>query len=192
MYKFIVAFILVMFDYVIGVDNIQIDLLPDFIGYGIMIYGMYKIKKNNKKNENLGIVCKQSIIVFGISIVVTYIMFLLSMYGVLYSANNGIVATLSLIVDLLMLVSVFMFIQVLKALQGISSNFQIKRLHKIWIITILCTLCQNIALAFSLGEMTMTFIIFQKLIQVVYLVYVFASAKTYKLKFDLDVKTPKS
>ena len=49
MIKIAVGMILVAFDYVISPDGkIKIDLLPDFIGYAMVVYGFFKMDKKRK------------------------------------------------------------------------------------------------------------------------------------------------
>ena len=47
MIKFVVAFIFILFDVVLGVENIQFDLLPYFIGYAILVYGVWRMQKRH-------------------------------------------------------------------------------------------------------------------------------------------------
>jgi hypothetical protein len=186
MIKFIVAMFLISFDAVVSPNGqARFDLLPDFIGYGIMIYGFWKFWKkdsdNGKENSSLRIAIKQAWIVSGVAFVASYVAYILDMYGILYKINDNIVLFVSLLLDLCYLVAIFMFIQVLSAMQGRNTNFQVKRMTMLWKFMFLCIVCEYISLPIS--SVAMTFFIFDKVINMIFMFYIFTSNITYKKKF---------
>ena len=146
MIKVIVAFFLITFDAVISPNGkANFDLLPDFIGYAILIYQFYKFRKNNKENNSIKIATKQGMITAGITFAFSYMAYLLDMYGIIYKMNENIVVIMSAILELGFLLNIFMFIQNLSALQGKNSNYQVKRMNMLWKIMFLCILCEYIS-----------------------------------------------
>lgn len=82
MIKFVVAFIFILFDVVLGVENIQFDLLPDFIGYAILVYGVWRMQKRHGETPDFQAAAKQGLLLFVVSAVITYICCLLDLYGI--------------------------------------------------------------------------------------------------------------
>lgn len=183
MFKFIFAFILVLFDAVIAMENVQLDLLPDFIGYGIMIYGVWKLKKANTENKEFQIVAKSSMILFTVSMIVSYIVCLLDLYGVIVDSGKNMIQIFSITVDIFGLLAIYMYMKLLEALQGNKQNFQIKAMNTLLIVKILCVACQYIAITFEMPEFYVTFMLFNMLTSLVMLVYMATSAITYKDKY---------
>lgn len=182
MIKFIVAVFLISFDAVISPNGqAKFDILPDFIGYAIIIYGFWRFWKQCRENDSMKTAIKQAWIVSGITFVMSYAAYILDMYGVLYRMNDNIVVFLSVLLDIGFLVVIFMFIQVLSAMQGKDSNFQVKRMTMLWRIMFLCIACEYISLPIS--TVAMTFFIFDKVITMVFMFYIFTSNMTYKKKF---------
>ena len=82
MLKVIVAFLLISIDIVVSPDKkANLDLLPDFIGYAILIYQFYKFRKDNSENDSLKVAAKQGMITAAITFVVSYVAYILDMYG---------------------------------------------------------------------------------------------------------------
>ena len=219
MIKIAIGMLLIAFDYVISPDGkTKIDLLPDFIGYAIIVYGFYIILKNyniysdksNKKNgsksisvkagktlpvkkgknkhkaeetykTNLKEKVKQGMAATGIVCILTYIAYLLDMYGVLVKMPAIAVGTISLLSDLSMLLVMYLYIQILSALQGENLHFQIGRMMFLWKMTILCIVCEYIS--FSFDTAAMTFVVFEKILLIIFICYILTSSLTYKEKF---------
>lgn len=219
MIKIAIGMLLIAFDYVISPDGkMKIDLLPDFIGYAIIVYGFYKILKNcniysdksNKENggksisvkagkvasvkkgknkhkaeetykTNLKEKVKQGVTASVIVCILTYIAYLLDMYGVLVKMPAMAVGAISMISDLSMLLVMYLYIQILLALQGENFHFQIERMMFLWKMTILCIACEYIS--FSVDAATMTFVVFEKILLIIFICYILTSSLTYKEKF---------
>lgn len=183
MIKVIVALFLISMDAVISPNGqAKFDILPDFIGYAILIYQFFKFRKDNSKSDSVKIGTKQGMIVAGFTFVFSYVAYLLDMYGILVKMNENIVIIMSAGLDLLFLVNIFMFIQNLSALQGNEKNYQVKRMNMLWKIMFLCILCEYISL--PIQSVTMTFFIFEKAITFIFMFYILTSNMTYKKKLE--------
>ena len=179
--KVIVAFLFISIDIVVSPDKkANLDLLPDFIGYAILIYQFFKLWKDNSENDSLKVAAKQGMITAVITFVISYAAYILDMYGILYKINANIIVMLSAILELAFLLNIFMFIQNLSALQGNESNYQIKRMNMLWKIMFLCILCEYISM--PIESVALTFFIFEKAIMVIFICYIFTSDMTYKKK----------
>lgn len=179
MLKVIAAFFLISVDLVISPDNkAYFDLLPDFIGYAILIYQFYKFRKGNPENTSVKIATKQGMITAAVTFVFTYIAYILDMYGILYKVNDNLTTMISVVSELAFLLNIFMFIQNLSALQGQNSNYQIKRMNMLWKIMFLCILCEYISM--PVKSVAFTFFIFEKAITIIFMCYIFTSDMTYK------------
>lgn len=182
MIKIVVGLLLVVFDYVISFDGkANFDLLPDFIGYGIILYGFFRIWQRGKEKSEVHIAGKQAMIVTGVVLVLSYVAYLLDMYGVLSGFHAGIIIAVSVILELGLLLVMFMFTQILSALQGKKINFQVKRMEMLWKIMCLCVACEYVSL--PLPDVATTFLIFEKVVAVMFMVYVITADRTYKSKY---------
>lgn len=183
MIKFIVAMFLISFDAIVSPNNGQarFDLLPDFLGYAIIIYGFWKFWRQSDENSSVRIAVKQGWIATGIVFVLSYVAYVLDMYGILSKINDNIELLISVILDTGFLIVIFMFIQVLSAMQGKDTNFQVKRMTMLWKIMFLCIVCEYISLPVS--SVAMTFFFFEKAITFVFMFYILTSHITYKNKF---------
>lgn len=183
MIKIIVGLFLIVFDAVFTFDKKgYFDILPDFIGYAIILYGFYSIRKKSGKNrEEVMIATKQGMISAAVVFVMSYAAYLLDMYGILSGLNEVITIIISFILDLGMLLIMFMFIQILSALQGKDTNFQVKRMLVLWKIMCLCVACGYIS--WSVPDVADTFLMFEKVVVIMYMVYVLTADRTYKKKF---------
>ncbi len=101
MIKFVVAFIFILFDLVLGVENIQFDLLPDFIGYAVLIYGIWRLQKRHGENQEFQAAAKQGILLCAISAVITYLCCLLDLYGVISDMGMYAAWSAALVTDIL-------------------------------------------------------------------------------------------
>lgn len=183
MIKLIVGLFLIVFDLVIGFNgNINFDLLPDFIGYAIIAYGFFSIRKKSGKNtQEFLVATKQGMISAVVVFIMSYVMYLLDMYGILSGLNKVIVISTSVIMDLGLLLIMFMIIQILSALQGKDTNFQVKAMLVLWKVMCLCVVCEYISI--PVPEVAKTFLVFEKAVAVMYMVYMMTADRTYKKKF---------
>lgn len=183
MIKLIVGLFLIVFDFVISFkEKVNLDLLPDFIGYAIIAYGFYSIRKKSGKNtQELLTATKQGIISAVVVFVMSYVTYLLDMYGVLSGMNKVIIIITSVILDLGLLLIMFMLTQILSALQGKDTNFQVKAMLVLWKVMCLCVACEYISM--PVPEVAKTFFVFEKIVAVMYMVYVLTADRTYKKKF---------
>lgn len=183
MIKIIVGLFLIVFDYVISFDGkANFDLLPDFVGYAIIAYGFFRIRKNSgEERTEVVIATKQGLISAVVVFVMSYVVYLLDMYGILSGVNEGITIIISVVLELGLLLLMFMFIQTLSALQGKDTNFQVKRMLVLWKVMCLCIACEYISL--PVPDVALTFLIFEKAVAVMYMVYVLTADRTYKKKF---------
>lgn len=182
MIKFIVAMFLISFDAIVSPNGqAKFDLLPDFIGYAIILYGFWRFWKQSGEESSVRIAIKQAWIATGIIFVLSYAAYILDMYGIMYKMNDNIVLLISVILDTGFLVVIFMFIQVLSAMQGNDTNFQVKRMTMLWRVMFLCIVCEYISL--PIPSVAMTFFFFDKVITIVFMFYILTSNMTYKNKF---------
>ncbi|MCI8670019.1 MAG: hypothetical protein HFI34_10965 [Lachnospiraceae bacterium] len=183
MIKFVVAFIFILFDLVLGVENIQFDLLPDFIGYAVLVYGIWRMQKRHGENLEFQPVAKQGILLFAASAVVTYLCCILDLYGVISDMGVYAAWAAALVSDILGILAIYMYIRLLTGLQGMNRQFQVKRINTLLMVKVLCTACQYVAITFAVSEFAMTFQIFEMVVNLMILVYMTTSAFTYKEKY---------
>lgn len=183
MIKLFVGLFLVVFDFVIGFNgNVNFDLLPDFIGYALIVYGFFSIRKKSGKNtQELLTATKQGMISTLVVFVLSYAAYLLDMYGVLSGWNQVLITVISVTLDLGLLLTMFMLIQILSALQGKDKNFQVKAMLVLWKVMCLCIACEYISM--PVPEVAKTFLVFEKAAAVMYMAYVLTADRTYKKKF---------
>lgn len=184
MIKFVVAYVLILFDVVLGADNIQLDLLPDFIGYAILVYGIWKMQKIHAENTGFCKTAKQGLLLFSVSTVISYIACLLDLYGIVVNGGHYAVLAMSVVMDILGILAVYMFIRLLTDLQGLNPYFQVKRINTLLMVKVLCIACQYVAITFDISEFTMTFLVFDLFVNLILLVYMATSALTYKQKYN--------
>lgn len=183
MIKFVVAFIFILFDLVLGVENIQFDLLPDFIGYAVLIYGIWRLQKRHGENQEFQAAAKQGILLCAISAVITYLCCLLDLYGVISDMGMYAAWSAALVTDILGILAIYVYNRLLTGLQGMNRQFQIKRINTLLMVKVLCIACQYVAITFAVSEFAMTFQIFEMLVNLMLLVYMTTSAFTYKEKY---------
>lgn len=183
MIKFVVAFIFILFDVVLGVENIQFDLLPDFIGYTILVYGVWRMQKRHGETPDFQAAAKQGLLLFVVSAVITYICCLLDLYGIVSDLGVYAAWTAVLVTDILGILAIYMYIRLLSGLQGLNQRFQVKRINTLLMVKVLCTACQYVAITFAVSEFAMTFQIFEMVVNLMLLVYMTTSAFTYKEKY---------
>ena len=98
--KVIVAFLFISIDIVVSPDKkANLDLLPDFIGYAILIYQFLKLWKDNSENDSLKVAAKQGMITAVITFVISYAAYILDLYGILYKINANIIVITSFNAD---------------------------------------------------------------------------------------------
>lgn len=183
MYKFVVAIFLIIFDPVVSPNGKAIfDLLPDFIGYVIMIYGFYKIWKDNKEIPNIGDSTKAAGLASAAAFVISYVEYILDMYGKSADFNKYIVVILGFIADIALLLVLFMYIRVLQTLQEKNTYFQVKGLTTLWKVMLLCVAGEYMTMLY-VSSVAYTFFLFVIFISIVFIIYMFTSALTYKAKF---------
>lgn len=186
MYKFAVAMFLIIFDPVISPNGKAVfDLLPDFIGYVIMIYGFYKIWKDNSEIENMGYTTKMAGVTSALAFVISYVEYVLDMYGISSDFNKYIVVLLGFVADIVLLFVIYMYIQVLSVLQGKNMYFQVKGLTTLWKVMLLCVAGEYVTMLY-VSSVAYTFFLFVIIISMVFIIYMFTSALTYKTKFKTN------
>lgn len=187
MFKFAVALFLITFDPKLSPDGkAEFDMLPDFIGYVIMIYGFYKIWKRNKEEiEALGSVIKKAEIATIAAFVISYIQYLLDMYGIFQGLNKYLILIIGFATDITLVLVIYMYIQVLAALQQDKMYFQVKGLSTLWKVLLICVAGEYLTIMY-VSSVAYTFFVFVILISIVFIIYMFTSALTYKMKFLSD------
>ena len=175
MIKFIVAILLIVFDFGPINGNCFFDIFPDIIGFGIFAYGYYRIKAQNQSNEIIKSEAflnsiRTGIISSVIMTIVTYIHYLMWMYGIYGKVSSNIYILINFVMDLLFV-----------ALQGKNKNFQVKRMRMLWGIYGVCILGEYLMSALGSGGEVLD--IFSKMVMVIFICYVGTSSITYKQKF---------
>lgn len=183
MIKFIIAFAIVLFNIVLSVENVQLDLLPDFIGYAIMLYGVWKLKKIHSNHEQLHRPVKESMIIYTVAMLISYVICLLYMYGIIVDGGKYVVIAADMILEILSILGILVFLRLLSSLQSMNTHFQVKRMNTLLLVKILCIVCQNIAIVFSVSHLYMSFLVFDMIVNVILLVYMLTSAFTYREKY---------
>lgn len=186
MIKFIAAILLIVFDFGPKNGNCFLDIFPDFIGFGIFAYGYYRIKAQNQGNEIIKSEAFLNSIRTGIMssvimTIVTYIHYLMWMYGIYGKVSSKIYIMINFVMDLLFVAALLMYIGMLEALQGKNRNFQVKRMRMLWGIYGVCILGEYLMSALGSGGEVLD--IFSKVVMVIFVCYVGTSSITYKQKF---------
>lgn len=237
----IIGLFLIAFDYVISPDGlIRLDLLPDFIGYGIFAYGFFKLirqekcheadsgsktvlaqnkknqsgKKGNSQGKTKKVVVSKSyqrkdggatgkreqnrnersvrgqtlintlrygMVTACVLLLIFYVVYLMDMYGRLQQLPQGVSFGISIFKDMGLLLMMYWYISALTVLQGKHIFFRIKRLSLLWKITALCMLCECISLSEEI--VMLTFIIFERVVEMIFMVYMWEANRNYKKHF---------
>lgn len=180
MTKILVGYLLIVFDLIVSPDKkAKFDLLPDFVGYVIIIYAFYKIWKQHHDSKEIRDKLKINGIVSIVAFVVSYISYLLDMYGLLHKQSQLVKIGLGILNDGMLVAVLYLFVQVLKSIQGDEKKFQIKRMTMLWRFIVLCLICEYISL--PIVAAASAFMIFEKLIELIFAAYIYTSAQTYKM-----------
>lgn len=221
----IAGILFVTFDYVLkSSDGVaQLDLLPDFIGYGLLAFGYYRIMKNaeihsggsgskhvmahhvvNNKTKKKDKQTKQAnnsqqarltrqdyektvkITRYGMAAAVLMMLLsygtdTLNLYGMIQRMPVLLSTGIRIVCDLGMVLVMLIYIKLLEALQGQKCHFQVKRMRLILMIIVVCVICEYISMFVQM--VLMSFLIFEQMAEVMFMVYMFASDRTYKEKF---------
>lgn len=183
MIKILIGFVFIIVDmmFKISEGNATFDLLPDYIGYVIVIWGFWGIRKRLENNEEADKVIKKGMLICAIMFVVSYVLCLLDLHGLSAKFGTYVSLLLGLLSDVGMIVMLYFYITMLEKLQGANSNFQIKRMMNLVKIMCLCIACQYVS--FSMSMVMATFIVFEMIVAVILMMYMVISNMTYKEKF---------
>lgn len=169
MYKVMIGYLLVLLDisFQIGNDGNRADLLPDFIGFLIIIWGIWKWRKESQK-------FKPFLITVIVAFVYSYVAYVLDMFGIIYKWPDLAGTMISLFSDLLKMATVFIFIKFISDMEKNHGNLQSKKMVMIWRIMMVCYLAQYLFL--SVQEVGIAFLVFGKIAAFTFLFYIFTSA----------------
>ena len=143
--------------------------------------GKSKDKALEVDQKNLKEKVKQGVMASAVVCLLTYIAYLLDLYGMLAGMPVMLSGGLGLGSDLSMLLVMYLYLQILSALQGEKIHFQVQRMMFLWKMTMISIACEYIS--FSVSIAAMTFLIFEKLLLIIFICYIMTSSITYKEKF---------
>lgn len=119
MYRVMIGYLFVLFDIVFKLTEAgnKADLFPDFIGFLLIFWGMWGFRK-----ESAG--WKKFVIGISVAFVYTYVAYILDMFGVLYRLSDIANMAISVASDLLKMISILLFINVIKDMEKKRGNLQ--------------------------------------------------------------------
>ncbi len=179
MIKILIGYIIMVVDF--GIKGINIDLMPDYIGYVLVIWGMCGIKKAVKDNRDALAAIKKGMIVSFVMFIISYVLCIMDMYGITKDFGTIASVAISVLSDIGMVIVLWFYVNMLDNIQGKDNNFQVKTMANLLKIMCLCIACQCISV--SMPMVMATFVVFQMIIDVMFMIYMLVSAMTFKEKF---------
>lgn len=188
MYKFTIGYLILFFSmpFLSQAEVVRISLLPEYMIYALFAYGYWKIGKILNHDEVTVKHAKSSLYMNVIFSLICYGFFMLDLFGITSKLPDWGFILISLTVSLMEIVSLYMFLDILKSIQGWNHNFQVKRINMLVSMKGLCVACQYISLLFVIVESFYTFLIFEIVVDIILVVYLFTTAMTFKQKYIMD------
>lgn len=188
MIKFLVAFILMAIDIPVMLKkNGRFDILPDFIGFVIVLYGYYKMrvqlrKKGFLKKENF----KRYDVIFistALLFVISYVQCLLNMFGKIEIYNNNgkliIYVLFYLLQDIIYIMTVFLFVEFLDITWMEEKTFPTVIMKNIIKVQAVLIMLEYLSL-FVFEPAYILFFLGQKVAEFIFAFYMIVSNTTYK------------
>ncbi len=173
MVRIIIGFVLILFDFSIGAENNIIGLLPDFVGFIFLFFGM-------KAEQDKCATFKQDkkyMIPFAIY---GYGIYLGNLYGIIGEQNPYVICASAIVSMLTYVYTMFLVIRGIKhAEESYSVKIGSHRMTYIWKITAMCYFLENGTLLLSIGQLYMIFYLAGMVSRIVFIVYTTQAAIVY-------------
>lgn len=179
MVQILIGYILLLFDPMPTV--LYFDLLPDYFGYALIIWGLWKIKGVAKENVNVAFNVKYGIMTSAVLFVYSYVICIFGMFGKLNHMSAVASLALNIASDVGEIVFAYFVIKTLQALQEDKEYFQIKRMMLLVKIIAFIDICMYIAYTKPLTYAT--FMVFELITSVILMVYILSSMLTYRQRY---------
>lgn len=175
MYRVMIGYLFVLFDIVFKLTEAgnKADLFPDFIGFLLIFWGMWGFRK-----ESAG--WKRFVIGIGVAFVYTYVAYILDMFGVLYKLSDIANMAISVVSDLLKMISILLFINVIKDMEKKRGNLQSVKMTMIWRIMFVCYFAQYLFI--TVQQVEIAFFLFSKLCVFTFLFYIFTTGNLLSMQ----------
>ncbi len=175
MYRVMIGYLFVLFDIVFKLTEAgnKADLFPDFIGFLLIFWGMWGFRK-----ESAG--WKRFVIGISVAFVYTYVAYILDMFGVLYKLSDIANMAISVVSDLLKMISILLFINVIKDMEKKRGNLQSVKMTMIWRIMFVCYFAQYLFI--TVQQVEIAFFLFSKLCVFTFLFYIFTTGNLLSMQ----------
>lgn len=175
MYRVMIGYLFVLFDIVFKLTEAgnKADLFPDFIGFLLIFWGMWGFRK-----ESAG--WKKFVIGISVAFVYTYVAYILDMFGVLYRLSDIANMAISVVSDLLKMISILLFINVIKDMEKKRGNLQSVKMTMIWRIMFVCYFAQYLFI--TVQQVEIVFFLFSKLCVFTFLFYIFTTGNLLSMQ----------
>lgn len=175
MYRVMIGYLFVLFDIVFKLTEAgnKADLFPDFIGFLLIFWGMWGFRK-----ESAG--WKKFVIGISVAFVYTYVAYILDMFGVLYRLSDIANMAISVVSDLLKMISILLFINVIKDMEKKRGNLQSVKMTMIWRIMFVCYFAQYLFI--TVQQVEIAFFLFSKLCVFTFLFYIFTTGNLLSMQ----------
>ena len=175
MYRVMIGYLFVLFDVVFKLTDAgnKADLFPDFIGFLLIFWGMWGFRKESER-------WKQLVVGIGVAFVYTYAAYVLDMFGVLSKIPELAILAVSVGSDLLKMISIYLFTNVIKDMEKKRGNLQSTKMIMIWRIMFICYFAQYLFISMQQAEIA--FFLFSKLAVFTFLFYIFTTGNLISLQ----------
>lgn len=180
-----IGYLFVLFDIVFKLTEAgnKADLFPDFIGFLLIFWGMWGFRK-----ESAG--WKKFVIGISVAFVYTYVAYILDMFGVLYRLSDIANMAISVASDLLKMISILLFINVIKDMEKKRGNLQSVKMTMIWRIMFVCYFAQYLFI--TVQQVEIAFFLFSKLCVFTFLFYIFTTGNLLSMQKKNQMNNSKS
>ena len=123
---------------------------------------------------------KRFVIGISVAFVYTYVAYILDMFGVLYKLSDIANMAISVVSDLLKMISILLFINVIKDMEKKRGNLQSVKMTMIWRIMFVCYFAQYLFI--TVQQVEIAFFLFSKLCVFTFLFYIFTTGNLLSMQ----------
>lgn len=174
MIRILTGYFLVLFDIVfrLGQQGNKADLLPDFIGYLLILWGAWKYRNGSPEYKKFNIS-------LAAAFVYSYAAYILDMYGIMSKLPYMAVTMISVASDMFKITTIFLLVFALRSFKNPRLDIQCRRIMMIWRIMFVCYVAEYAFLTFK--EVEIAFFFFSKICAVTVIFYIFTSYDILRL-----------
>ncbi len=178
MLRIIIGLILILFEIYLGAEGHRIGLIPDFIGYLFIFFGM-------KAEQNKCISYKKDKLFMLPFAIYSYAIYLGDLYALI---ENTTIPFLNIDLRIVctfisMMICIYSTYIIYRGLKSVEENFSVelktKRVMYIWRIRVLCSFMEMLSIIIAVGEMYLVMSIANIVAGIVMAVYVTQVAIIY-------------